>query len=129
MEKNSTDLRKYLVKKPESNSENLEFNISSDTISPFRLESTQLILNSTNYNSSHLYQLAILACTRIHSTLCDQTLLIINITSDMQRTNISKFDNQAMNIVSVNLETHAKSVGFSYHYGAFTIQQHMQGRK
>jgi len=50
----------------------------------FLLDDTRIYplstVNSHRLNWSQLYQLSLLACSgRVHSTLCDQTLLVVNI--------------------------------------------------
>lgn len=126
---NSTDVRSFLRRHHSRYDEDI-IELSIDPSTMFFLDGTRLTLSTVNshrLNSSQLYQLPLLACSRVHSTLCDQTLLVVNITLAVNHTDDSAAIKPSADSL-LTLEDYAKNVGFSYQYGAYTIQQHISGR-
>lgn len=127
---NSTDVRSFLRHSHHSRYDEDIIELSIDPSTMFFLDGTRLTLSTANshrLNSSQLYQLPLLACSRVHSTLCDQTLLVVNISLAINDTDDSATIKPSADSL-LTLEDYAKNVGFSYQYGAYTIQQHISGR-
>ncbi len=111
---NSTDLHEYLT----NPDENLQFSVWSDA-GPLSVQNEHELVLSGMAGASRVYAVAVMACTRAHSTLCDQTLLLVNVSGPSSEAEAAGG--------ALSLEAHAKHVSFAYHYGAYTIQQYTPG--